>query len=271
MDGLPEQLAHGALLLPSHLPQAGNLEMLVRGWICTAGEDGYDCSRHPNSGDAPKDQQGWHVHHLSVGVTPTDDRAALVALHNATGGPNWGDNTNWLSDAPLGEWHGVTANSDVRVTRPYLVDNQLSCTLPPKLGNLTHLSALSLYINRLSGAIPPELGQLNRLTYLGLFNNRLSGEMPPELGNLASLRWLILGRNQLSGGIPATLGRLANLERLELSSNQLTSLIPAELGNLAELERLILSGNQLGGCIPEALSQVADNDLDALGLPFCEP
>ena len=39
--------------------------------------------------------------------TPTD-RAALVVLHNATDGPNWNINTNWLSDRPIGEWHGVT-------------------------------------------------------------------------------------------------------------------------------------------------------------------
>ena len=32
------------------------------------------------------------------------DRAALVALYNATGGANWTDNTNWLSDEPLSEW-----------------------------------------------------------------------------------------------------------------------------------------------------------------------
>ena len=34
-------------------------------------------------------------------ATPTSggDRAALVALYNATDGPNWNDNTNWLSEA----------------------------------------------------------------------------------------------------------------------------------------------------------------------------
>ena len=35
------------------------------------------------------------------------DRAALVALYEATDGPNWVDNGNWLTDAPLGEWYGV--------------------------------------------------------------------------------------------------------------------------------------------------------------------
>ena len=33
-------------------------------------------------------------------TTPASDREALVALYNATGGPNWASNTGWLSDAP---------------------------------------------------------------------------------------------------------------------------------------------------------------------------
>ena len=36
------------------------------------------------------------------------DRAALEALYEATDGPNWTINTNWKTDAPLEEWHGVT-------------------------------------------------------------------------------------------------------------------------------------------------------------------
>ena len=43
------------------------------------------------------------------------DRAALVALYNATDGPNWNDNTNWLTDAPLGEWYGVETDTSGRV------------------------------------------------------------------------------------------------------------------------------------------------------------
>ena len=32
------------------------------------------------------------------------DRAALVALYDATGGETWTNSTNWKTDAPLGEW-----------------------------------------------------------------------------------------------------------------------------------------------------------------------
>lgn len=43
------------------------------------------------------------------------DREALVALYNATDGPNWLDNTNWLTDAPLGEWYGVDTDDLGRI------------------------------------------------------------------------------------------------------------------------------------------------------------
>ena len=50
------------------------------------------------------------------------DRARLVALYNATDGSNWANNTNWLSDRPLGEWHGITTDANGRVTELNLPD-----------------------------------------------------------------------------------------------------------------------------------------------------
>ena len=45
------------------------------------------------------------------------DRAALVALYNATDGPNWVNSDNWLTDAPLGDWYGVETDVSGRVVR----------------------------------------------------------------------------------------------------------------------------------------------------------
>ena len=53
------------------------------------------------------------------------DRAALVALYEATGGARWALNTNWLSATPVGDWHGVTTDADGRVIRLELDDNNL--------------------------------------------------------------------------------------------------------------------------------------------------
>ena len=114
---------------------------------------------------------------------PETDRETLVVFYNATDGPNWEDNDSWLSDAPLGEWEGVTIDSNGRVTD------------------------LDLFENELSGEIPPELGGLVSLTELFLQKNELSGEIPPELGNLANLKVLYIAGNQLNGCVPASLNR----------------------------------------------------------------
>ena len=186
------------------------------------------------------------------------DREVLVALYSATDGDNWTTDTNWLSDKPLGEWHGVTTDGNGRVTELDLDGNELSGSIPSELGNLANLTKLSLSINQLSGTIPSELGNLADLTELWLFGNGFSGSLPPELGNLSNLTNLTLGLNQLSGTIPSELGRLSNLTILGLSSNQLSGAIPSELGNLANLTYLNLGSNQLSGSIPSELGNLAN-------------
>ena len=100
----------------------------------------------------------------------------------ATDGPsaNWNRNDNWLSDAPLGEWYGVTTDAG-RVVELVLSQNQLSGELPAVLGRLTDLERLDLDHNRLSGAIPPELGNLPNLRTLLLAGNEFTGCVPAGL------------------------------------------------------------------------------------------
>ena len=195
------------------------------------------------------------------------DRAALVALYNATDGPNWVDNTNWLTDAPLGEWYGVDTDASGRVFALDLSgrwDSEaleykrhgLSGSLPAELVNLARLRSLYLNINELVGEIPAELAKLYGLRNLDLGGNRFTGPIPPELGRLANLWWLGLGGNQLSGPIPPELAGLSNLGGLNLTSNRLTGSIPAELGNLTHLQYLYLHNNDLTGTIPAELGNI---------------
>ena len=184
------------------------------------------------------------------------DRAALVALYHATGGPGWTNNHKWLSDAPLGEWRGVTTGAGGRVVELQLLDNGLTGEIPPELGDLEGLTRLCLRGNELTGEIPPELGNLADLTNLDLGGNGLSGEIPPELGALTGLIWLYLDSNRLSGGIPAGLGGLSSLMWLDLHSNDMSGEIPPELGNLAELTYLELQENDLTGRIPPELGSL---------------
>ena len=96
------------------------------------------------------------------------DRAALVALYNATDGPNWTNNANWLTDKPLGQWHGVTTDDNGRVTHLVLDDNRLAGEMPTALENLAILQELSFSSNKLAGEIPSELGKTVQLGTVGL-------------------------------------------------------------------------------------------------------
>ena len=190
---------------------------------------------------------------------PPVDRAALVALYNATDGENWRDNTNWLNDdVPLNEWYGVDTDVSGRVTAMIFHGNNLTGTIPGELGNLSSLSSLHLDDNNLTGTIPGELGSLSNLSELDLADNALTGAIPRELGNLSSLTWLDLGDNELTGAIPRELGNLSNLVRLYLWDNALTGAIPGELGNLSNLTRLALSNNELTGTIPQSFTSLTE-------------
>ena len=102
----------------------------------------------------------------SIGVsimTSDSDKAILIALYNETIGPNWTNNENWLTEAPLDEWHGVRTDDEGRVVELRLTHNNLLGSIPAELGQLERLQTLTFWSNRLNGPIPPELGQLINL------------------------------------------------------------------------------------------------------------
>ena len=185
-----------------------------------------------------------------VNVPANADRDALIALYEATAGPNWDKQTNWLSNAPLGSWEGVSVNAEGRVTGLELIANGLVGPIPPELGWLTELTTLKLSLNNLKGEIPPEFGQLRALRRLSIAATSLTGRIPPELGGLGALTALSLSDNALTGPIPRELAKLTGLKTLDLTFNDLTGLIPPGLGSIPKLETLRLSHNTLAGPIP---------------------
>ena len=131
------------------------------------------------------------------------DKDALISLYRSTDGVNWTDNTNWLSDAPIGEWQGVTTDEDGRVI-------------------MLHLER-----NALTGELPGELGDLASLQTLSLFGNRISGYIPTTLESLTNLKRMFLGGNQLGGCIPVGLRDVGNSD---LAAMGLSSCDSAESG-----------------------------------------
>ena len=176
-------------------------------------------------------------------------RNALMALYDATGGTNWTTSTNWATDKPLDEWHGVRTD---RLGRVYFLDlagNNLSGTIPREMGGLSKLRRLELEGNELTGPIPAELGELSSLVVMLLGGNGLTGSIPRELGALVSLEEMILADNNLTGPVPPELTDLTNLRLLHLDFNNLTGPLPAEFVNLTNLEHLDISRNA-GLCAP---------------------
>ena len=186
------------------------------------------------------------------------DRRVLEILYDELGGDGWRNNTNWKTDKPLDEWHGVSINAYGRVDKLTLSANDLTGEIPPELGSLSDLEYLRisgsltlLTDSYLTGAIPPELGSLSNLETLHLSSNFLTGEIPPELGDLPNLERLWLDSNSLTGEIPPELGDLLRLRWLGLANNSLTGEIP--LGFLDISLNVLDWGDNEGLCAPDTI------------------
>ncbi len=213
---------------------------------------------------------------------PVQDSLALVALYNATDGPNWKTNSNWLvPGVPIWLWYGVKGNPATGCVDSLDLDgladfdvgwgggNDLKGTLPPEIGNLTSIRFMTLSFNRgttspmLTGEIPPELGNLSTLESLYLKECDFQGSLPPELGNLENLKVLeIWGNFDMESTLPPEWGNMSSLERLYIAVN-FTGTLPPEIGNLGNLELLNLSnyyvpGTGLTGELPPELGNLSN-------------
>ena len=193
---------------------------------------------------------------VSLRLDADSDRRALVAFHRAAGGVGWVRDGNWLTDAPLDDWEGVTTDAEGRVTHLVLRANGGAGSLPIELGNLSRLVVLDLNRNKLAGPLPRQLGYATRLERIDLGHNQLNGPIPAALGRLRGLRELILEAMLLSGPIPPEIGSLGELRILNLWRNTLTGSPPPQLARLRKLEILYIDDNRLSGVIPSALTDL---------------
>ena len=138
------------------------------------------------AGDGPWSQSAERA---PIGIDEAgvrQDRAALMALYNATDGDNWKNKENWNSNKPLDEWYGVRteqvfARQKGRVTELWLPGNGLRGRIPRQLADLTELWWLWLCCNQLTGTIPRALGNMKRLVSPQLSLNYLTGSIPAPL------------------------------------------------------------------------------------------
>lgn len=144
------------------------------------------------------------------------ERDALIALYNATDGPQWINNSNWCSDKPLREWYGLEID-DIE-------------------GNLV---TINLPWNNLKGELPAEIFTISSLVRLNLEGNNLIGNLSEDFGNFTELSSLGLSNNNFSGSIPASFAKLTKLNYFSLFENKLTGEIPIELESMPNWETVI--------------------------------
>ena len=226
------------------------------------------------------------------------DRAAIEALYSATDGPNWDRSENWLTDAPLDQWHGVVTDSAGQVMWLSLPGNGLKGTLPLVIGDLAALQYLGLADNQLTGPIPSQLGAATQLAGVFLKNNRLTGAIPDSFLQLERLRVIDFRGNeglcvpateafaQWAEGISQVDGpdcaendrRTLRLLHAETrgrewvnSDGWLGDALPGEwfgveTDSIGRVSALVLTNNGLSGMLPESLGALtALRKLDVAG------
>eukprot|EP00567_Pseudictyota_dubia_P010412 CAMPEP_0197441402 /NCGR_PEP_ID=MMETSP1175-20131217/7677_1 /TAXON_ID=1003142 /ORGANISM="Triceratium dubium, Strain CCMP147" /LENGTH=746 /DNA_ID=CAMNT_0042971665 /DNA_START=172 /DNA_END=2412 /DNA_ORIENTATION=+ len=190
---------------------------------------------------------------------PVDDisavlqRYSVVVLYFSTGGDNWKNNTNYLTERHECIWYGLYCNSSFHVKQIRLNINNLTGTIPKEL--FAHeLGIIDLHSNRIGGTISDYVCNISRtLTEMILHSNSLTGTILPCLGMLKNLEYLNLRENLLKGPIPESLNKLA-LVKLDLASNDLTGQITVDFDRMSgSLELLNLFDNMLSGSIPPSV------------------
>ncbi|XP_038986276.1 probable LRR receptor-like serine/threonine-protein kinase At5g45780 isoform X3 [Phoenix dactylifera] len=147
-------------------------------------------------------------------------------------------------------WSMVGCSPEGFVISLEMARNDLSGTLSPSIGNLSHLQTMLLQNNEISGPIPPEIGKLSQLTTLDLSGNQFIGEIPRSLGLLNQLGYLRLDKNNLSGQIPESVASLSGLLFLDLSFNNLSGPTPKILAKDYSVagNKFLCNSSFLHGC-----------------------
>lgn len=219
---------------------------------------------------------GTIASHEGSGIScPPSPRSLLVAFYEATHGDEWAENQNWLTDAPLAQWYGVSLGPRGELIGLSLPFNGVRGPIPPELGAMTSLRLLNLRGNwGLEGPLPESFFNLAELEWLGLFGVGLGGPMSPEFGKLTRLQYLDLARSGLGGPLPTEIGNLTDLEVLLLGGNAFVGEIPPEIGDLQNLRYLIMWYNDFSGGIPAemgGLTSLVELDLRGSGVTGAIP
>ncbi|GKY91195.1 hypothetical protein MPSEU_000092200 [Mayamaea pseudoterrestris] len=289
---LPSTISRFALILPSYTQKTLQSELPVD---IRRENDRIQAKVWANDSFLPVTPQGkawkWLVsdpNSQSRTLGEVTLRFALATLYYATDGPNWTNNSNWLSTKDVCEWH-ISSDAlydntkfesaaehclEIGFYQLYLQSNNLVGTLPPELAlapsyfiklsqNSLHgsihedvwsswrdLRSLHLFSNNFSGTISSSVGLMTNLQIFRIQANHISGSLPLDMGNMAALIEFLASENDIKGRIPPQLERPSALQILDISDNALTGQLPSEIFKNLSLKQLYLTMNRLTVSIP---------------------
>lgn len=177
------------------------------------------------------------------------DSTALVDFYNATDGPNWTDNSNWLTGT-VDTWFGIetdTIDAQIRVNRIQLPSNNLVGVIPASIDSLDKVAGdFDLSNNKLSGSIPAGINDMTNVRRLLFSNNLFSGTLPTGISGMTSLLELDISNNpSLTGAFPVEVFTMTGLLEIIASNCGWTGALDATVNNLDSLERLYFNDNML--------------------------
>ncbi|GKY92564.1 hypothetical protein MPSEU_000226600 [Mayamaea pseudoterrestris] len=203
-------------------------------------------------------------------------RFALTTLYYATDGPNWINNTNWLSEKDACEWYhcqpstcilfeGSIYKSAAETCRAigfkmlFLSSNNLVGTIPAELAMVANLQYLRLSTNKLYGTIHNDIWlSWQHLEALQLYGNMLTGILPSAIGLMKNLEVLGIESNQFRGNLPTEMGEMVGLFMFMGQNNLLTGRLPTQLGRMSSVVIFNLANNELTGQIPPELFKMTE-------------
>ncbi|XP_010930348.3 leucine-rich repeat receptor protein kinase HPCA1 [Elaeis guineensis] len=165
-------------------------------------------------------------------------------------------------------------NSDMRLIHVLFDNNNLTGSIPPTLGLLSHLEVLRLDANSLSGPVPSNINNLTKLAELHLANNQLTGTLP-NLSGMTALSFVDMSNNSFDASeVPPWFSTLPSLTSLYLEFLKIGGQLPKSLFSFAPLQTLKLRSNRLNGTIDIGtdystsleLIDLRDNDISQITL-----
>lgn len=200
------------------------------------------------------------------------ERDALVALYNALNGKQWANKANWCSDAPIGEWQGITVDSDGRVVEIAIINDYIRGSLYSDiLGTFTELKRLKLYnmvIPNNNNLTELDVSANTKLTYLLCIGNKLTNLDVSANTQLTNLICYDNNLTNLDVSANTQLTELAcqsnNLTEFDVSANTQLKNLDCSRNNLATLD--VSTNTQLTSlkCFDNNLTDLDIRNIDKL-------